>query len=278
MPELPEVETVKQALKSQLLGREIKDVVVYERKMVKTHDITDFRNLLIGQKINDLTRRGKYLIFELDDYYLLSHLRMEGKFFYEDDTGIRDAHIHVEFLLENDMKLKYEDVRKFGTFHLYPKDVDLNLTPTLAVIGPEPWADEFNVDYVMNFLKNSTRPIKSTLLVQKFVAGLGNIYADEVLFSSKINPVKKSGNLTREEAENVVHYTREILNKAITHRGTTIRTFSSGHQATGGFQNFLQVHTKAGVACPRCQTQIIKTKVGGRGTYYCPTCQPESEA
>lgn len=275
MPELPEVETVKEMLKPKIVGLGIKEVLVHYEKMIKVVEIADFKGKLTGQKFIDINRRGKYLIFELDDYYLLSHLRMEGKFFYGESDKIREKHIHVEFILLNGDHLRYEDVRKFGTFHLYKKEIDLEETPPFSVLGPEPWEDRFNVDEVMAFFKGKKMPIKSMLLSQKVVAGLGNIYVDEVLFASNVHPTKKSFDLTRIEIENVVHYTREILSKAIVHKGTTIRTFSTEHGSAGEFQNFLQVHTKKDEPCPRCSTLILKTKVGGRGTYFCAFCQPE---
>lgn len=275
MPELPEVETVKEILKLKLVGLEIKDVFVHYDKMIKTSVVANFKSKLINQKFVDIKRRGKYLIFELGDYYLLSHLRMEGKFFYGDDENARQSHIHAEFLLCNGLKLRYEDVRKFGTFHLYEKDISLESTRAFSVLGPEPWADEFNVEDMMAFFKGRKMPIKSMLLSQKAVAGLGNIYVDEVLFAANIHPMKKSCDLTREEVKNVVHYTREILQQAIMYKGTTIRTFSSQHGSAGEFQNFLQVHTKKDEPCPKCTARILKTKVGGRGTYFCAICQPE---
>ena len=275
VPELPEVETVKKVLKSRLNALKVRDVFIHYDKMIKTSDADCFKGKVIGQTFVDVGRRGKYLIFELDDYNLLSHLRMEGKFFYGNDASIGDKHVHVEFLLCNGMKLRYEDVRKFGTFHLYEKGVTLESTPTFSVLGPEPWADEFNVDYVVEFLKGKKISIKSMLLSQKVVAGLGNIYADEVLFAANTHPMKRSGDLTHKEVKNVVHYTKEILSKAIQHKGTTIRTFSSQHGQDGEFQNFLQVHTKKDDPCPSCGSRILKMKVGGRGTYYCAVCQPE---
>lgn len=275
MPELPEVETVKEVLKPKIVGLGIKEVLVYHDKMIKNVELADFKGKLIGQRFMDIKRRGKYLIFELADYYLLSHLRMEGKFFYGENDKIRDKHVHVEFVLLNGEYLRYEDVRKFGTFHLYEKDIDLEETHAFSVLGPEPWSEKFNVDDVMAFLKGKKMPIKSMLLSQKVVVGLGNIYVDEVLFASGVHPMKKSCDLTRTEIKNVVHYTQEILSQAIVHKGTTIRTFSSNHGADGEFQNFLQVHTKKDAPCPRCRAVILKTKVGGRGTYFCTVCQPE---
>ena len=275
MPELPEVETVKNSLKPRLVGLIIQDVLVHAEKMIKTSTPNEFRKQLIGQKIHDITRRGKYLIFELDDYFILSHLRMEGKYFFDTDEGARDKHVHVEFNFTGGSKLRYEDTRKFGTFHLYEKSVDLATTSSLSVLGPEPWSEEFTPDYLLAFLAKKQIPIKSLLLAQKVVTGLGNIYVDEVLFASSIHPMKKSGDLTRIEAENVVKYTQEILAKAVEYRGTTIQTFSYDHGMTGEFQNFLQVHTRKGEPCPRCSAPVLKTKVGGRGTYYCEKCQPE---
>lgn len=275
MPELPEVETVKETLKMQLVGLRIKEVLVHYEKMIKTVEVADFKNQLVGQTLTDMNRRGKYLIFELDDYYLLSHLRMEGKFFYGDDGAIRDKHVHVEFLLDNGLTLRYEDVRKFGTFHLYEKEVPLESTPSLSQLGPEPWAAEFHADAVELFFKGKKMPIKPMLLSQKVVAGLGNIYVDEVLFAANVHPMKKSCDLTRKEIKNVVHYTKDILSRAIIHKGTTIRTFSASHGSYGAFQNFLQIHTKKDEPCPICTAPILKMKVGGRGTYFCAVCQPE---
>ena len=275
MPELPEVETVKEVLKSELTTLEIKDVIVHYDKIIKTGSVARFKERLIGQKIIDVARRGKYLIFELDDYNLLSHLRMEGKFLYGDVEDLCMKHIHAEFLLSNGMKLRYEDVRKFGTFHLFDKEIPLESTPTFFVLGPEPFSDEFNADRMLSFAKGKKTAIKSMLLSQKVVAGLGNIYADEVLFAANIHPMKKNGDLTREEMEKIVHHTKEILSKATKYKGTTIRTFSSQHGTAGEFQNFLQVHTKKDEPCPKCTAQILKMKVGGRGTYFCAVCQPE---
>jgi len=273
MPELPEVETVKTTLKSQIVGLKIKEILIHHEKMIKDVPIADFKNQLLEQHFIDVGRRGKYLIFQLDDYFLLSHLRMEGKFFYGEDDGARPKHTHVEFLLDNGMTLKYEDVRKFGTFHLYEKGVDLESTRSFSVLGPEPWDNQFNVDSVTTFLHSKKMPIKSMLLSQKVVAGLGNIYVDEVLFASGVHPTRPSGEVTRDEIEKIIYHTREILNKAIQFKGTTIRTFTSNHGISGEFQNFLQVHTKKDAPCPSCRTKILKVKVGGRGTYYCPICQ-----
>ena len=274
MPELPEVETVKEVLKPKIIGKKINEVLVHHEKMIKTGDAAQFKKNLLNQRFKDIRRRGKYLIFELDDYFLLSHLRMEGKFFYGDEQGVRDNHTHVEFILEGGAKLKYEDVRKFGTFHLYPKETILEATPSLAVLGPEPWEADFNIEKVLKYFKGKSAPVKSMLLSQKVVAGLGNIYVDEVLFASNVHPMKRCCDITAKEVGKIIRNTQEILSEAIIHKGTTIKSFSSQHGSAGGFQDFLQVHTKKDESCPICGDTIIKTKVGGRGTYFCATCQP----
>jgi len=273
MPELPEVETVKEALKSKILDLKIEKTLIHHEKMIKDIEVETFKKQLLGQQFIDIKRRGKYLIFELDDYFLLSHLRMEGKFFYGDSEHARPKHVHAEFLLDNGLTLQYEDVRKFGTFHLYEKSIDLESTRSFSVLGPEPWADGFNLTHLINFFKGKKMPIKSMLLSQKVVAGLGNIYVDEVLFASNIHPLKKSGKLNSDEIEKIIYHTKEILSQAIMLKGTTIRTFAVDHGTSGSFQNFLQVHTKKDESCPKCRTKILKIKVGGRGTYYCSSCQ-----
>jgi len=273
MPELPEVETVKNTLKPQLIGQKITNINIHYEKMIKDITPETFTQNLLDQQFIDILRRGKYLIFELDDYYLLSHLRMEGKFFYNQKDAIRPQHTHVVLTLNSGDTLSYEDVRKFGTFHLYDKTTDLEQTASFRVLGPEPWDETFNVKTVKQQLENKKMPIKSMLLSQKVVTGLGNIYVDEVLFASNIHPLTPSGQLNTTDIEKIITHTREILQRAITFKGTTIKTFSSSHGSAGEFGQFLQVHTKKDEPCPSCCTTIEKIKVGGRGTYFCRVCQ-----
>jgi len=273
MPELPEVETVKEALKIKVVGLTIKAVELYYEKMIKNVSPLDFQVKLKNQTIKDILRRGKYLIFKLDDYYLLAHLRMEGKFAYEPEEIPLRTHVHAVFKFDNGNQLWYEDVRKFGTFHLYEKNVNLEETPPLKVLGVEPFSTAFTAPYLESKLKNKKKPIKSLLLDQTVVCGLGNIYVDEVLYRSKVHPLTQSSKLTQKEIEDVVKYTREVLQRAIELKGTTIRTFSSEHGVSGSFQNELKVHQRKDQKCFECGTTIEKIKVGGRGTYYCSKCQ-----
>ena len=273
MPELPEVETVKEALNQTVKGQTIKDIELRYEPMVKNMSADEFKEKLINQTIQEVSRRGKYLVFHFDDYQLLSHLRMEGKYFYVDSDFELNPHVHAIFTLENGKRLLYQDTRKFGTYHLYDKAIDLETTAPFQVLGLEPFATEFTPSYVKEKIQNKKKPIKSLLLDQTVVCGLGNIYVDEVLYRARLHPLTSSSELTDKDIENVVKYTVEVLARAIELGGTTIRTFSSSHGVSGTFQNELLVHQRKGENCYECHTPIEKIKVGGRGTYFCPTCQ-----
>ena len=273
MPELPEVETVKEALNQTVKGQTIKEIELRYEPMVKNMSADEFKEKLINQTIQAVSRRGKYLVFHFDDYQLLSHLRMEGKYFYVDSNFELNSHVHVIFTLENGKRLLYQDTRKFGTYHLYDKAIDLETTAPFQVLGLEPFATEFTPSYVKEKIQNKKKPIKSLLLDQTVVCGLGNIYVDEVLYRARLHPLTSSSELTDKDIENVVKYTVEVLARAIELGGTTIRTFRSSHGVSGTFQNELLVHQRKGENCYECHTPIEKIKVGGRGTYFCPTCQ-----
>lgn len=273
MPELPEVETVKEALNQTVKGQTIKEIELRYEPMIKNMSADEFKEKLINQTIQAVSRRGKYLVFHFDDYQLLSHLRMEGKYFYVDSNFELNSHVHVIFTLENGKRLLYQDTRKFGTYHLYDKAIDLETTAPFQVLGLEPFATEFTPSYVKEKIQNKKKPIKSLLLDQTVVCGLGNIYVDEVLYRARLHPLTSSSELTDKDIENVVKYTVEVLARAIELGGTTIRTFRSSHGVSGTFQNELLVHQRKGENCYECHTPIEKIKVGGRGTYFCPTCQ-----
>ena len=273
MPELPEVETVKNTLKECILNKTIKDIKIFYNKIIDNKTEEDFKNSLINQTFLDIQRRGKYLIFILNDYYLISHLRMEGKYFLMHDEDY-SKHDHIVFIFD-DSNLRYNDTRKFGRMFLYSKKeynniLDLRRSKALKNVGKEVFDDDIDANYLLSKLKNS-RPIKTSLLDQSIIAGLGNIYVDEVLFMCKIHPLKKSSDVTKDEAINIINNSIVVLNKAIKLGGTTIRSFESSHGISGRFQNELLVHTKT--ICPICNSNIEKIRVGGRGTYLCPKCQ-----
>ena len=269
MPELPEVETVRRSLSEILINKQIIDVEVRYNKIIENVSVDDFINALKGQTILDIRRKGKYLIFVLNDYYLVSHLRMEGKFFdYTDlDYG---KHDHIIFIFKN-FNLRYNDTRKFGRMDLFKISDDIfNLKP-LSKLGLEPFDEALTKDYLFNKFSKLNKTVKEALLDQSIMCGLGNIYVDEVLFMSKLHPEQNASSLTMVDYENIIHNSIEVLTKAINMGGTTIKSFASSHNHTGLFQNELLVHTKK--ICPICNTQIEKIRVGGRGTYLCPNCQ-----
>src|SRR5690554_613421 len=270
MPELPEVETVRKSLKKVILNKKIVDVEIKYNKIIKNKTDEDFRKLLIGQKFIDIKRLGKYLIFVLSDYYLISHLRMEGKFLVRRDEAI-GKHEHIIFYF-TDFNLRYHDTRKFGTMHLYSKNKDIKSLVPLMNVGIEPFDSALTIDYLEKHFSKTTRPVKSTLLDQRIISGLGNIYVDEVLFLAKLNPENPTNTLSRKNISDIIKYSKLVLNKAIELGETTIRTFSSGSEISGRFQNELRIHTKK--VCPECGQEVIKIKVGGRGTYHCHRCQP----
>lgn len=270
MPELPEVETVKETLKLKIIGKKIKNIDIYYNDIIENINVEDFKEKLKYETFNDIYRKGKWLIFKLDNYYLLSHLRMEGKFNLKESNDYLNKHEHVVFTFTDSTQLRYMDTRKFGKMHLVE---NLENSETLNSLGLEPWDEKLNKFYLYDKYKNKKTAIKTVLLDQNIIAGIGNIYADEILFLCKLNPQKRTCDLKEKDLENIIKYTKEVLEEAIKMGGTTIRTYSSSEGVHGRFQQNLKVHNKKGSNCPNCNTLIDKITVNGRGTFYCPKCQ-----
>ena len=269
MPELPEVETVRRVLKKDLIGLEIKNIdIIYDG--IIEDDINYFKKNIVNKRIEDILRRGKYLIFKLNEGYMISHLRMEGKYFYLKNNSYSNKHVHVIFELSNGYSLYYQDVRKFGKM-VYKTDDELYTTHPLSDIGYDPILDEPDYDLIEKKLKSRKTPIKTALLDQSIIAGLGNIYVDEVLFDSKINPERIANTINLNELKNIIQSSKEILAKAIENKGTTIRSYTSSLGVEGNYQNFLKVHTKND--CPHCKKTLVRVKINGRTTYFCKNCQ-----
>ncbi len=273
MPELPEVETVRRALIPKLINKKILSVRILYNGIIEAPTPAMFRERIKNQTFRNITRRGKWLIFELDDYYLLSHLRMEGKFFFKPKSAETSKHEHVIFELE-DTTFRYDDTRKFGKMLLIKKD-DINSAPPFAKLGLEPFDEGFDTYYLLDKLRGKHIPIKTSLLDQSIVAGIGNIYANEILFLSKINPLTKAGALNIKDIDNIILNSKKVLEEAISLGGSTIHSYSSVDGVDGKFQNCLKVHGRENEKCPVCSGKICKIVVGGRGTYYCPNCQKE---
>lgn len=268
MPELPEVETVKETLKKSVKGKIIKDVNIYYNNIIEYPSIEEFKKNIINQTIKDIERRGKWLMFKLDDYYLLSHLRMEGRYYIKHGEEV-GKHEHVVFKF-NDFDLRYVDTRKFGRMYLLPIKDAFNMKP-LNELGLEPWDTSLTTKYLEEKYKNKKLPIKTVLLDQSIITGIGNIYDDEVLFMSKINPYKKASLLNDKELQSIIDNTKIVLEKAIKLGGTTIRSYESSEGVHGRFQNELLIHGQA--ICPTCNENVTKVHINGRGTYYCEKCQ-----
>ena len=272
MPELPEVETIKNTLKQFVIGKTIKKVTVYWPKIIKEPDREQFKNLLIDQTIIDIHRRGKFLLFELEDYMLISHLRMEGKYSVHSKDEPIKKHTHVIFSFTEQKELRYNDVRKFGTMHLVTKGEEYLRKP-LVQLGPDPFDEQFTFDYLYHKLKRTSRVIKTVLLDQTVLAGLGNIYVDETLFKAGVHPLKKANKLTKKEVNAIRSQAIETLAEACRQGGTTIRSYVNGQGEMGMFQQELYVYGQENEPCKKCGKPIIKMKVGGRGTHVCNGCQ-----
>ncbi len=266
MPELPEVETVRRTLKNFIIGKKITAIEIYYAKII-TGNPDHFAATLIGQTIRDIDRVGKYLIFILDHDAFISHLRMEGKYHLIDATAPRNKHQHLSFIFSDGTALRYQDTRKFGRLELVRKDCYRQDLP-LSKLGPEPWDAEPAKIYAK--IHKSSLPIKTLLLDQRIMTGIGNIYANEICFAMKLDPRTPGKHLSKKRVAELITVSQTILAQAIAQGGTTIHSFDA-NGITGLFQLQLNVHTQK--FCPLCQGPITKEMVHGRGTYYCQACQ-----
>ena len=273
MPELPEVETVRKTLKQLIQGKTIKEVVVSWAKMIKKPiNVEEFSDALIGQRIEDVNRRGKFILIETTDFTLVSHLRMEGRYGLFQPADPVDKHTHVIFYFEDGTELRYKDVRKFGTMHLFKKGEEFGSLP-LSQLGPEPFGEDFTIANFTQGLSRTTRSIKTALLDQKIVVGLGNIYVDEALFRSKIHPERIANTLSTEEIEKLYKEIISTLSEAVEKGGSTIRSYVNSQGQIGMFQLELYVYGRKGQECKVCGHTLERIIVGGRGTVFCPHCQ-----
>lgn len=267
MPELPEVETVLRTLEGQIKGEPITYVKVFLPKMID-RPAEAFSDALTGRHFLTFERRGKYLLFGMEDVILVSHLRMEGKYWLKQAEEPVDRHTHIIFGLSGGRELRYHDTRKFGTMELYDPGINLD---TFHGLGPEPFDDRFNGRYLHDVMKHRDTPLKSILLDQTVVAGIGNIYADEICFACGLRPRMNCRRISEPMCRKITEETRRILAEAIQAGGTTIRSYTSSLGVTGLFQLECMVHARK--TCRRCGGDIKIVRVGGRSSYYCPHCQ-----
>jgi formamidopyrimidine-DNA glycosylase len=277
MPEMPEVETVRLSLRGSLVGREIVEVRVGAFSGVVGDEDVDFVAMrLRGRQILDLRRRAKYLIADLDDgTVLLVHLRMTGSLTLVPATSEPLRFQHLAITLDDGNDLRFADQRKFGRVLHLPAEA---ITSLDARLGPEPLSVSFTTQSLSQSLQRRSGPIKSILLNQEVIAGLGNIYVDEALFRSRIHPLKRANSLSEAELRRLHGAVRAVLREGLENRGTSFSSFRDGYGASGSNQGNLRVYGRGdkGLPCLRCGGPLVRLTIGGRGSHFCPHCQPES--
>ena len=264
MPELPEVETVVQGLRGPLVGRTFTGVTVLWPNSIKT-PIPDLEQRLPGQRIEAITRRAKYLQFHLSGGdTLFIHLKMSGDLLVEPESEPCHAHVRTIFGLDNAHELRFKDPRKFGRVYLVADPGQV-----AGKLGPEPLADDFTLEDFKRLFQRKKGRLKPLLLNQEFIAGVGNIYADESCFLAGLDPRRPVDTLSAEELEKLYQAIRQALNAGITHRGASFDSVYRG----GEFQDHFQVYGRTGEPCLTCGTPIMRVVLGGRSTHFCPNCQ-----
>jgi formamidopyrimidine-DNA glycosylase len=270
MPELPEVETIVRGLRAPLIGRHISAVKVCWKRTIAQPSAAAFERQLPGLQIVDITRRAKYLVFELrrgnTSAFMLIHLRMSGRLDLTASQRSIDKHDRVVFDLDDGRRLHFNDTRKFGRIHLTPDPLEVT-----APLGPEPLGDDFTPATFKHMLMQRSGRLKPLLLDQKFIAGLGNIYVDEALWLARLHPLRGADTLNDQEMRALYHAIRRALRDGIQRNGASI----DGVYPAGEYQNHFRVYDRAAKPCRRCKHPIRRIVVGQRGTYFCAHCQPE---
>jgi formamidopyrimidine-DNA glycosylase len=274
VPELPEVETIRSRLAPKLTGRRFDRVEIRDGRLTRPEPPETVAAALEGERVTDVRRRGKYLVFEFESgRHLLVHLRMTGGFQYPTPTSSEtDPHRRALITLDDGSDLAYRDVRRFGTWLLLePGELDAYLA---ARIGGEPLERSFTAAALGRALQGRRAPIKSALLDQRAAAGIGNIYADEALWFARIHPLRAAGDLLPSEVAELRRGIRKALRRGIERQGATLRDYRDPGGSSGRMQHEFHVYGRVGEPCNRCGTPIEKLRVAGRGTCFCPTCQP----
>ncbi|MBM3996889.1 MAG: bifunctional DNA-formamidopyrimidine glycosylase/DNA-(apurinic or apyrimidinic site) lyase [Planctomycetes bacterium] len=271
MPELPEVETVVRDLRPLLIGRAFAKIVV-SRKPLRTKWSRAWEPQIVGQCVNVVQRRGKWILVGLDEPWMLVHLGMTGQFTVRPASDSRLPHTHLVFTLDDGNELRYRDVRRFGSVALYSNRSALDAVFRANRLGPEPF--ELDAQYWRESLLATRRNLKATLLDQTVVAGVGNIYADESLFEARLHPAIVGASVKSKHAETLRHAIVTVLTRAIERRGSSIRDYVGGSGRKGQMQDEFRVYGRTGEPCVRCRTPIVRIRLAGRSTHFCPRCQP----
>ena len=272
MPELPEVQTVLSTLEHLIARKEIAKIDILWDNILENVGNEEFITSLVGKSFQQFKRKGKYLIFQFEDETLITHLRMEGKFYYFKNEEIPNKHTHIVFHFSDGSSLHYHDIRKFGRMYLYHHEEEWK---ALQLLGKEPWDESLTVAYLKQKIGKRKINVKQLLLDQSIIAGIGNIYASEILFRTKIHPLTLARKLKNSELQSLIDCTRSILEEAIAQGGTTVRSYTSSLGVSGKFQLSLFVYQREGELCKICGSEIKRIAQNGRSSFYCPTCQKE---
>ncbi len=276
MPELPEVESLRRILARSAVGRTVVAAVVREQRLRRTV-APDFAATIAGRTIEAIGRRAKYLLIEMSgDHLMMVHLGMSGSLTHRrvdfDGHSFDARHDHVEFTLDDGTRLVYNDPRRFGLMMLLPRG-EVEALAELKGLGPEPFAKEFNAEYLWRVSRGRKGAIKNLLMDQRIVAGVGNIYASEILFRARVRPTRRAGRITRIEHERIAAITAQVLREAIGGRGTTFRSYRDSQGQPGRFAAKLRVYDRENQPCVECATPIRAIVIGQRSSFYCPRCQ-----
>ena len=275
MPELPEVETIRSRLAPGLTGKKLERVEIFDPRLTRPEPPELVAAALEGERVADVRRRGKYLIVVFESgRHLLVHLRMTGNVLHPASGGLEDdPHVRAVVRLDDGSDVAYRDVRRFGTWDLLePGDLDAYFAARR--LGVEPLGRSFTPASLGRSLAGRKAPVKAALLDQRAAAGVGNIYADEALWYARVNPLRPAGELGEEEIAALRQGVRKALRLGIKRQGATLRDYRGADGSRGTMQNEFRVYGREDEPCERCGTPIAKTRVAGRGTWYCPTCQP----
>jgi formamidopyrimidine-DNA glycosylase len=277
MPELPEVESVRRQLEPALVGRSFARVSIDDPRLVRPYEPAEVAAELTGERVAAVERRGKYVVVRFESgRVLLIHLRMTGSLRHSEGSLAEDPHRRAVIRLDNGSDVSYRDVRRFGTWLLLEPG---ELEPYLqARLGDEPLDALFTSARLGDRLAKRRAPVKAALLDQRTLAGMGNIYVDEALWRARLNPLRHAATLDPGELRRLHHGIRAALEHGLARQGSTLRDYALPDGSSGAMQNEFKVYGRGGEPCDRCGTPIVKTRVGGRGTWFCPTCQPERPA
>jgi formamidopyrimidine-DNA glycosylase len=274
LPELPEVECIVRDLKRNVTGRTITGLKFLFYQMLQGAKAEEFSRQTRGKVIEDVERKGKYILFSLSSNQIMEiHLRMTGRLFFCSAPVNPDKYTGAIFYLDRNAELHFQDIRKFGTFKLYGTRDLSNSKPFL--LGPDPLCEAFVLEFFLEILHNSPKKtIKAFLLDQRKIAGLGNIYTDEALFRAGVHPGRRVNSLNLQEKKRIFYTVCSILQEGIFFKGTSFSDYRDLWGGRGEFQERLRVYRRGKEPCPNCGTAIERKILAGRGTYFCPCCQP----